>query len=206
MWKAEIKGDVNGDERFTIADVVMLQKWLLCSGKLTVRKNGDLYEDGIINIFDLCMMKNMLTESYYQKPNMLTSATYWEQVDDSNGAVGTITESTDSLSVDVTSGGSNTWSIQSIFKNIKLTEGETYMVSFDYSASANVELMCCVMNMKDYTSYWGTGIKCTTEEQHFIQTFTIDKTDTQGRLSFDFGGQNIPFTAKITNIKLIKIS
>lgn len=205
-WKAEIKGDVNGDERFTITDVVMLQKWLIGSGKLTVWKNGDLYEDGIINVFDLCIMKRMLIKSYYQKPNMIKSATYWEQVDASDGAVGTITESTDSLSVNVTSGGSNTWSIQSIFRDITLTEGETYMVSFDYSTSENVELMCCVMNMEDYTTYWASGIDSTSEKQHFCQTFTMDTTDTQGRLSFDFGGQNIPFTATITNINLIKIS
>ncbi len=205
-WKNEIKGDVNGDEKFTISDVVMLQKWLIRSGELTIWKNGDLYEDGVINVFDLCIMKRMLIESYYQKPNMIKSATYWEQVDASAGAVGTITESTDSLSVNVKSGGSNTWSIQSIFRDITLTEGETYMVSFDYSTSENVELMCSVMNMEDYTMYWSSGIDSTSKKQHFCHTFTMDTTDAQGRLSFDFGGHNIPFTATIANINLIKIS
>lgn len=206
VWKAEIKGDVNGDGRFTIADMVMLQKWLLGSGELTVWKNGDLCEDGIINVFDLCMIQRLLIQSYYQKPNMIKSANYWDQVDQSAGAVATIARSSDSLSVNVTSGGANTWSVQSIFNDITLTEGETYMVSFDYSTSENVELMCCVMNMEDYTSYLANVIDSTSEKQHFRQTFKMNTTDTQGRLSFDFGGQNVPFTATITNIKLVKIS
>ena len=50
-------GDANNDGQFTVADVIMLQKWLHSSGKLTNWKNADFNNDDIINIYDLCLMK-----------------------------------------------------------------------------------------------------------------------------------------------------
>lgn len=53
-----IQGDINGDDVFNIADIVTLQKWLLNDGTaLTNWKAGDLFEDSILNVFDLCLMK-----------------------------------------------------------------------------------------------------------------------------------------------------
>ena len=59
----KVKGDVNADDAFTLADIVMMQKWLLCAGDITDIEAGDLNEDGKFNIFDLCIMKQMITES-----------------------------------------------------------------------------------------------------------------------------------------------
>ena len=56
-------GDVNADGKLTIADVVMLQKWLLHDGELTDWKAGDLQADGVINGFDLCVLRKLLLES-----------------------------------------------------------------------------------------------------------------------------------------------
>ena len=52
-------GDVNADGKFTVSDVVMLQKWLIGSPNATLTnwKAGDLCEDSKINVFDLCMMR-----------------------------------------------------------------------------------------------------------------------------------------------------
>lgn len=61
--KINVVGDSNDDGEFTVADVVMLQKWLLGSGKLTNWQNADLYEDGVIDVFDLVMMKRLLLNS-----------------------------------------------------------------------------------------------------------------------------------------------
>ena len=49
----------DNDGTFTIADVVLLQKWILTKPDATLKnwKAGDLYEDAIINIMDLCLMK-----------------------------------------------------------------------------------------------------------------------------------------------------
>ncbi len=55
-----VVGDVNADGEFSIADVVMMQKWLLGSGSLTDWEAGDVYDDTRINVFDLCLMKKLL--------------------------------------------------------------------------------------------------------------------------------------------------
>lgn len=57
-----IRGDVNADGEFTVADVVALQKWLLAvpNVKLANWKAGDLCEDGRLDVFDLCLMKREL--------------------------------------------------------------------------------------------------------------------------------------------------
>lgn len=58
-------GDVNADGIFSIADAVMIQKWLLCDGNLTDWRAGDLYKDHVINAFDLCLMKYKLLTNQY---------------------------------------------------------------------------------------------------------------------------------------------
>lgn len=54
---SSVKGDVNADGKFSIADLVMTQQWLLGSGKLTDWKAGDMDNDNIIDIFDMCLMR-----------------------------------------------------------------------------------------------------------------------------------------------------
>ena len=57
-------GDCNNDGKFTIADVVMFQKWLLSDGTVLVNwKAADLYEDDMLNVFDLALMKKKLWNS-----------------------------------------------------------------------------------------------------------------------------------------------
>ena len=58
----KIKGDVNMDGTFDVADVVLLQKWLLAvpDTHLTDWKAADFCEDDISNVFDLCLMKREL--------------------------------------------------------------------------------------------------------------------------------------------------
>lgn len=70
-----VYGDINADGKFTVADVVMLQKWLLCVPDVTLAnwKAADLCEDGVLNVFDLCMMKHELIGNTNNKP-ILTKA------------------------------------------------------------------------------------------------------------------------------------
>lgn len=59
-----LMGDCNNDGKFTIADVVMFQKWLLSDGTVLVNwKAADLYEDDMLNVFDLALMKKKLWNS-----------------------------------------------------------------------------------------------------------------------------------------------
>ena len=38
----------------------MLQKWLLNAGSLTNWENADMNEDGVIDVFDLALLKRVL--------------------------------------------------------------------------------------------------------------------------------------------------
>lgn len=62
------KGDVNADGKFDIADVVVLQKWLLgtTDAALPNWKAADFYEDEMLNAFDLCMMRRELLSAESQ--------------------------------------------------------------------------------------------------------------------------------------------
>lgn len=58
-----VQGDVNNDGVCNISDAVMLQKWLIGNGKLSVWQNGDLCKDNIIDVFDYMIMRSMITEN-----------------------------------------------------------------------------------------------------------------------------------------------
>lgn len=59
---AAVIGDVNKDGSFSIADAVMLEKWLLNvpDATLTDWKLADLCADGVINVFDFCKIRELL--------------------------------------------------------------------------------------------------------------------------------------------------
>lgn len=60
--KPVVSGDVNGDSKLTVADLVSLQNWLLGSKKSTISGNGaDILNDGIIDVYDLiCLRKEII--------------------------------------------------------------------------------------------------------------------------------------------------
>jgi hypothetical protein len=56
-----VEGDVNSDGEFNISDVVALQNYLLNrENTVSEWQSGDLYDDDILDSFDLCIMKNKL--------------------------------------------------------------------------------------------------------------------------------------------------
>ena len=57
-----VKGDVNADGIFNIADVILFQKWLLAvpDTHLADWKVADFCEDEKLNVFDFCLMKKEL--------------------------------------------------------------------------------------------------------------------------------------------------
>ncbi|MBQ9899230.1 MAG: hypothetical protein IJM44_07245 [Ruminococcus sp.] len=71
---SSVRGDVNADGRFEVADIVLLQKWLLnVQGTwLADWRAGDLVEDGILDIFDLCAMRELLIAA----PPVQTNSTF----------------------------------------------------------------------------------------------------------------------------------
>lgn len=68
-----VKGDVNSDGKLNIADAVLLQKWLLAvpETKLTDWNRADLCRDGILNAFDLCLLKKELTSQKQETKSII---------------------------------------------------------------------------------------------------------------------------------------
>lgn len=57
---APMMGDVNHDGSVGIADIVTMQQFLLGNGTLADWKAGDLYEDGVIDVFDLVRLRKLV--------------------------------------------------------------------------------------------------------------------------------------------------
>ena len=60
--KLTVRGDVNADGEFNVADIVLLQKWVLAvpDTELADWQAGDLCTDGRLDTFDLVMMRKEL--------------------------------------------------------------------------------------------------------------------------------------------------
>lgn len=65
-------GDVNDDDSFNVADVVLLQKWLLGvpNTDLSNWRAADFYDDQMLNVVDLCLMKRALIEKLNGSPEL----------------------------------------------------------------------------------------------------------------------------------------
>lgn len=55
---------MNADGKFSAADLVIFQKWLLSvpNTKFAKWKNADLCKDSILDVFDICLMRKMLVK------------------------------------------------------------------------------------------------------------------------------------------------
>ena len=53
-------GDVNGDGSVASTDLVMLQKYLLGAGTLTMPVSADVNQDGAIDVFDNVALRKLL--------------------------------------------------------------------------------------------------------------------------------------------------
>ncbi len=61
--KPGVAGDLNNDGTFTVTDTVAFQRWILMDGtKIINSQNADFCKDGVLNAFDLSIMKRKLIE------------------------------------------------------------------------------------------------------------------------------------------------
>ncbi len=58
-----VKGDANGDGDFAISDVVTLQNYIIGKGEIKNPTAVDFTGDGVIDVFDLCLMKKAIVEA-----------------------------------------------------------------------------------------------------------------------------------------------
>ena len=79
-----VKGDVNSDGELNIADAVLLQKWLLAfpDTNLPDWNRADLYRDGRLDVFDLCLMKRALIEKMNDIPQNVDTSFKFQSVAD----------------------------------------------------------------------------------------------------------------------------
>lgn len=65
LANSRIMGDVNGDGKFDIADLVLFQKWLLAVpySELANRKAADFCEDERLDVFDFCIMRKAIIKT-----------------------------------------------------------------------------------------------------------------------------------------------
>ena len=56
-------GDVTMDGKFSVSDIIAVQKWILGQGKLSNWENADFDKNGQIDVFDLALMKRELISS-----------------------------------------------------------------------------------------------------------------------------------------------
>ncbi len=77
LKQERIAGDVNADGNLTVADLVMMQKWLLSvpDATLTDWKAGDLCEDDVIDVFDMCLMRRLLLNKTAPSEQILVTNT-----------------------------------------------------------------------------------------------------------------------------------
>ena len=62
-WQNSVVGDCNNDGVFTIADIVMVQKWLLNDATVLDNwKAADFHSDDMLNVLDLVLMKQLVLE------------------------------------------------------------------------------------------------------------------------------------------------
>lgn len=71
-----VRGDANSDGVFTLSDIVIVQKYIL-GGKIEIScmQNVDLCKDNVIDVFDLCVLKNEFLYDYnpnYEAPKGFT--------------------------------------------------------------------------------------------------------------------------------------
>lgn len=67
-----IAGDIDGNWELNLTDVVLLQKWILGvpSEKIITLSNADLNSDGVVDIFDLALVKKELLKITERDPDL----------------------------------------------------------------------------------------------------------------------------------------
>ena len=66
VYDSGVRGDVNSDGAFNVADLIVMQKWISGSKETVISnwENGDLCTDGVLDIFDVVSMRKELLSDH----------------------------------------------------------------------------------------------------------------------------------------------
>ena len=175
----KLKGDVNCDGEISIADAVLLQKWLLAvpDTELPYWQNADLYEDEVLNVFDLMLLKQTLLWADWK--------VYNQDLNNSYQPLGA-----DAFEADIREVGTEHWYAQVYKTGLTLEQGKTYQLTFTAEADDICKIDACVQEAAgDYKMFLYKPCTLTTEPQTITAEFTMSTDCDNAKLAFDLGHQ-----------------
>jgi aryl-phospho-beta-D-glucosidase BglC (GH1 family) len=120
-------------------------------------------------------------------------------------AVAALTNSDNSLQIDISNGSTETWHVQLVRNNMALQEGKKYRLSFKAQATSQRGFSAYIgKNVSPWTSYSGYNLLTATDSlQLFTIIFDMNETDNSARIVFDLGKSESGFT--VTHVSLEEI-
>jgi hypothetical protein len=204
----DLLGDTDGDGELTVADVTALQNYLLKSSVYSDSiANADMNSDEKINVIDLAILKNTLSE--LDNVNYCEDVANWTTwIDESAGGGAEVEYTENGISLNVTDAGTYTWNVQASYIGLTFEKGTTYQISFDAVTSDDVSVTYNAMQNHDsYVPYFSQTISLSETTKHITATFTMTKdTDKNCSIAFNLGVDKVlPYTITIENLSLTKV-
>lgn len=72
MGSGSVAGDANGDGAFNVADLVLVRKYIMGNGALSLSASADVNKDGAVDSFDFALIRKSLTEKFPDNDYALT--------------------------------------------------------------------------------------------------------------------------------------
>lgn len=166
---AVMTGDINADGKFSVADVLLLQKWLLAvpDTELPYWQAADLCKDNKLNIFDLCLLKRALL-----RQNGIMESSDWKVSDG---------DKLDIAGSTITFGTSDSDSVTLTLKSWKPENGKKYKLSFYYQGVFTSKAE--VKAESETSTIFSETLTPNQNEQGFEKEFTWTSDET-GTLTF----------------------
>lgn len=198
-----LPGDIDLDETYSVADLVLMQKHLLGLIPLDADQfhNADVNEDGAADVFDLAQMKQMLYAEQHKPKNLISDAGKWSLYE--GDAAGNLeVKEADAIDVVTEETGSAAYYMQAIYSGIAFEAGKKYTLTFTVSSEDDGMIQACMQeDGGKYTSFVNRDIK-TTSEPKTVQVSYTPKTDYEKvRVNFNCG--YLTGTYHITDISFV---
>lgn len=112
------------------------------------------------------------------------------------------------IKIEVTKAGSKDYSVQLFHSIMPFEKDKTYKISFDYWADSDLRVneICIDAPNANWTRYWSTGLKFTTEHKTLVDYFTMTrKDDNMARFEFNLGNTFGVTTFYINNVRVEEV-